>query len=237
MTKREFIVSAMQVDANHNLRLADALEMYQDVAVLNVEELGVGMNKILHDFGYMWVVTRMYMECYGTANNEDKVEVFTYPSEIRGGFAFQRQSGINDKDGKPLFRICSTWILMDHDTHRMVLRPQLPYYAEKHEDQTPEPGKVVSEPAELAYSRVVRYSDTDINNHLNNVKYIDLIVDLFDVEFFKTNIISSMLMNYEKEVRCGERIDIYCSKDKTFVEGRVGNDIVFKCKMTFKENA
>ena len=235
MTKVKYVVDAMKVDANFNLRLNDALKLYQDVATKNVEELGCGMDKILEEYGYMWVVTRMYLEFYKAPKYLDEIYVSTYPYTVRGGFSFMRQAEIDDKDNKPLLKISSSWILMDHLTHRMVLRPQIGMHEESHDGALPEPGKVVKEESSLLYSRKVRYCDCDINNHLNNVRYIDMIIDIFDVEFYKENMIETMLMNYEKEVKCGETIDIYVSDDKSYVEGRVGESTVFQCKMTFKK--
>ena len=234
MTKEKHIVDSMMVDANLNLRLNSALTVYQDVAVHNVDELGLGMDKLLNEYGYMWVVTRMYLEFYKCPKYLEEINVSTYPSSLRGGFAFMRQAEIADLNDNPYIKISSTWILMDHATHRMVIKPKVPDFQESHPNPLPEPGKINKEEADLVYTRTVRYCDCDLNNHLNNVRYVDIILDLFDADFFKEKMIATMLINYEKEVRCGETIEVFANADRTYVEGIVNGNSVFKCKLTFK---
>ncbi len=235
MRKEKHIVDSMMVDANLNLKLNTALNMYQDVAVRNVDDLGLGMDRLLNEYGYMWVVTRMYLEFYKCPKYLEEIYVSTYPSSLRGGFAFMRQAEIADLNDNPYIKISSTWVLMDHATHRMVVRPKVPDFHEEHPNALKEPDKVNKEEASLVYSRTIRYCDCDLNNHLNNVRYVDMILDLFDAEFFKKKMIATLLLNYEKEVRCGEKIDVFANVDKTYVEGVVNGNSVFKAKLTFKD--
>ena len=193
------------------------------------------MDTLLHKYGYMWVVTRMYLEFYKVPKYLDKVSVYTYPSKVRGGFSFTRIAGIDDENGNPLLKINSTWILMEHDTHKMVLRPSIPLFNETHDGELPDPGRVNKEEAKYLYSRTVRYCDCDLNDHLNNVRYVDMILDVFDNEFHKTKMISTMLLNYEREVKEGEIMDIYVSEDRSYIEGRVGEVTSFQAKLTFSK--
>ena len=120
MTKEKRIVDSMSVDANLNLRLNSALTMYQDVAVHNGDELGVGMDRLLHEFGYMWVVTRMYLEFYKCPKYLEEIYVSTYPSSLKGGFAFMRQAELADLNDNPYKQV-------------NTLNPFLPKYNLKYE--------------------------------------------------------------------------------------------------------
>ena len=55
----------------------------------------------------------------------------------------------------------------------------------------------------------VRYSDIDINGHLNSVKYVEHFVDLFDMEQFRTGDIRRFEINYVSEARFGTPLRLY----------------------------
>ncbi len=233
ITKIKHSVASMEVDKNFQLKFSNACSLYQDAAVLNVDQLGVGMDYLLKTYNYCWVVTRVYIEFYKVAKYHDELEIGTYAANIRGGFSFSRQAFINDKDGKPVMKFSSDWILLDYTSRKMVLRPQIKYVHEEHEGALPDPTRVIREDAKLLYSRMIHYSDCDLNNHLNNNRYIDMIQDVFDADWYGENMIKTLTLNFEKEVRSGETVDVYVNDDKTYVEGRVGDTCVFRAKLSY----
>ena len=233
MTEMKHIIQPLEVDKNFLLRFANACSLYQDCAVKNVDELGLGMDQLLKTYNYCWVVTRVYIEYYKVPKHKDEVLIGTYPAKVRGGFSFSRQAFIKDKNDDYVMKFSSDWILLDFTSRRMVLRPQIPYIHEEHEGAVADPQRVVKEDAKFLYSRMIHYSDCDLNNHLNNNRYIDMIQDCFDADFFEHTMIRTCQLNFEKEVRCGEVINVNVSEDKSYIEGMVGNNSVFKAKLTF----
>lgn len=232
MTEIKRIVDPMEVDKNFQVRFSNVCSMYQDAAVINVDELGLGMETLLEKYNYCWVVTRVYIEYYKVPKNKQPVTIGTYPAKIRGGFSFSRQAYIKNDKGEYIMKFSSDWILLDFSTRRMVLRPQIPYIHEEHEGELPDPTRVVKEEAKLLYSRMIHYSDCDMNNHLNNNRYIDMIQDVFDADFYEKYMIKTCTVNFEREVHSGETIDVYVSDDKTYIEGKVGDASAFKAKIS-----
>ncbi|NLJ78444.1 MAG: hypothetical protein GX329_03705 [Tissierellia bacterium] len=62
---------------------------------------------------------------------------------------------------------------------------------------------------ELSYRRRVGYSDIDINRHLNNCKYVDFMMDSFELEEHEKYHVKSIEVNYSKEALPGDTIAIY----------------------------
>jgi acyl-ACP thioesterase len=87
----------------------------------------------------------------------------------------------------------------------------------------------------------VGYSDIDINEHLNNAKYIDYIMDCFSLKLHKKYNISSIQIDYLHEALPGEIIQLYTDtaglKDNfVYIEGINENtsSTIFKAQITIE---
>jgi acyl-ACP thioesterase len=90
---------------------------------------------------------------------------------------------------------------------------------------------------ECTYTKKVTYSDYDHYFHVNNTKYADFVLDVFDVDELKNKYISSAQMTYVKQCKCGEDINFYKSfvDGKWIVEGKVGDEIRVQFMVNFNE--
>ena len=55
----------------------------------------------------------------------------------------------------------------------------------------------------------VRYSDLDINGHLNSIKYMEHLLNMFDIEMYKTKEISRFEIAYLSEGRYGMNLMLH----------------------------
>ena len=60
-----------------------------------------------------------------------------------------------------------------------------------------------------AMNYTVKYSDLDINGHLNSIKYMEAMLDLFDIETYRTRSIARFEIAFLAEGRYGMRLDLY----------------------------
>ena len=231
MRKEEYFIASSYCDPNLKLKYPTFLRIFQDVADRNSEDIGSG-KEVTMNKGMLWVLLRTYVEFDEMPNFLDKVTFYSYPSGFKGKTFFNRQGGMI-KDGKPVIRLSSTWCLIDKDTRKLIFNPNLPLVSEESELTIKDPDKIEKEPTSYIESRIARYSDGDLNGHLNNVKYVDWILDTHEPEFYKKNVLKTLLINYESEVRLGEKLDIYANNELTYFEGRVGDKLSFNAKLTF----
>jgi acyl-ACP thioesterase len=58
-------------------------------------------------------------------------------------------------------------------------------------------------------SRTVRFTDLDVNGHMNNCRYLDWIDDLLPSGFHKHHQIREFSLCYLSEIREGETLDLH----------------------------
>jgi acyl-ACP thioesterase len=90
---------------------------------------------------------------------------------------------------------------------------------------------------ETAAEFVVKYSDVDINKHLNSMKYIEHFVDVFEIEMFREKEIRRIEINYVSEGKYGTKLEILKreeSDDVFVLEMRDGETNVCSAKVIWK---
>ena len=104
------------------------------------------------------------------------------------------------------------------------------------DEDLPMPGKVTFDNLSKIEDRSVRYNDIDLNGHLNNTKYIDYIIDTHDINFYKKYRVNEILINYEKEIKNGDRVAIFTDGNMPeIIVGDVENTHSFVAKITYAE--
>ena len=85
---------------------------------------------------------------------------------------------------------------------------------------------------------VTKYSDIDINGHVNSIKYIEHILDLFPLSFYREHRIRRFEMAYVAESYYGDTLSFYREQvgDNEYdVEVRKnGTDVVVRSKVVFR---
>ncbi|MGM9759047.1 MAG: acyl-[acyl-carrier-protein] thioesterase [Parabacteroides sp.] len=157
-----------------------------------------------------WVLSRMAIEVNHYPASSGEVTVYTWVDEVNRLFTsrcFEMQ-----RDGKPFGYARSIWAAIDLESRRPTPLDEAglaPYLSDRPCPIT-KPGKIMpveakSEP--LPY--LVKYSDLDINGHLNSIKYIEHLLDLFDIELFRTRRVSRFEIAYQSEGRYGMLLDLH----------------------------
>lgn len=233
MTENKFNVLSSMVDLTRCLSIPSIFRLFQDNAMLDADKIGGGKDKTL-DRDWLWIFTRVFIEIDDLPTYHSIANFITYPNGSKSGFLFYRQALITSNE-KVLVKISSQWTLIDAKTRKLVVKSNLPYVDEKTIYKPLDlPNKVISQQSKFLYSRIIRYSDCDLNYHLNNVKYIEFIVDINSNSFYKDYRIHHLLINFKHEVHDGEQIDIYVNDEKTYVEGKVNNVTCFEATLDYK---
>ena len=63
--------------------------------------------------------------------------------------------------------------------------------------------------AKLVRSIDTYYNDVDVNGHINSVKYIEHILDLFDIDYYKSHFLQRFEIAYVAESHQGDRLNFY----------------------------
>ena len=237
MYEKKYHLGTSEVDANFKLRLSSLFLMMQDVATEHAEIVGVGFSETVEK-GQFWVIIRYSVSIDKYPEYLEDIIVRTYPGDDKK-FIFPRYFEVEDSHGNIVVRASSTWCVLNKKERSVVLDPfngkVLP--CEHRDGEEPLPSKILPKEKHLVEERKVRYSETDLNAHLNNTKYIDYILDMHDAEFYKENHISHITINYEKEILAGDVVSLYSDgKNPEYINGSVGDKNIFHAEVIYKKN-
>ena len=234
MYKEKFVVQKDEVDSFGEIKISKLMWHMQNVAGEHAIKLKIDRDILMKD-NNIWVVVRYDMKINRLPKLKEKYVITTHPGETKG-FMFPRFFQVYDKHGNLLVNISSTWVVVNFDTRRIILRPfkdiNLPVEHDPNDLEVP--SKVNEEATNLLYKRLTKESELDINIHINNTFYYDYILEIHDAEFYKENKVSRILLNYEKEITHPSEIEIYSNKNNPeVIIGKVDGNPSFLAKVEF----
>lgn len=208
----DYIIGYRDVDFNKNLRLSALFGYFQDTASMNVERLGIGVDTIAEKYSVAWVLTKILVEINRIPVWNEKITVETWPHEPKK-YEFDRDFRVRDEEGNIIVSAISNWVLLDINTREIkksdiISYPAISFIEERAIDSRIRKIKPSGQ-LEAVYRKVIGYSDTDVNGHINNAKYIDYIMDCFSMEAHKKHKVKSIQVNYIKEVFPGDALILF----------------------------
>ena len=100
------------------------------------------------------------------------------------------------------------------------------------------PAKVKMPEGDISESTISpKYSDLDINNHVNNSKYIDWFCDQIPLELHARGFLSEISVSYSREIRSGSTVKLAFSRngDQFRLAGKEDDQVCFMVNATWKE--
>lgn len=175
--ERELLLGSEHVDCFRRLRTSTLFELLQTLSIRHTEELGMGRDKTL-DRGLLWVIARQYVVIERMPVYDERITLRSWPGETMR-VLFPRYYEIASEAGETLVRGSAVWSLMDAETRTTAFPDEygieiagvetgreLPYLTKVKATGTPN-----------AFDFVVPYSYVDLNGHMNNTRYFDLVED------------------------------------------------------------
>ena len=103
----------------------------------------------------------------------------------------------------------TVWAIVDLESRHLLLPKKVGIsFPSQDTGFTEQLRAIVPEDMQPCFARTVRYSDTDVNRHLNNVKAVDILSDAFGLEPNENRWVSGLQVNYLAENRCGTELTI-----------------------------
>lgn len=214
----KFKVTATMADATGKMGVVGILSLLQDVATIHSREMGADGPTLLKESNAYWVVTKTRVEITRLPAILEEVVAETWPHSPKG-VKCGRSHVVRTADGELLFKAYSEWAVLDADTHA-VRRPSTTCMPGEGEYISDPPALEVrflrlrpeSDPEKLAYSRPVRYTDLDLSNHVNNVRYAAILLDGAD-EASLSRTPSALEIHYGREAHLGHLMTVTCDTD------------------------
>jgi medium-chain acyl-[acyl-carrier-protein] hydrolase len=162
-----------------------------------------------------WVLSRLAIEMDEMPLQYTKFYVETWIESAMRYFT-NRNFRVVGEDGKVFGYGKSIWAMIDTDTRQPqnimeIHDGAINNYIEK--DKICPIDKLsrvqMDDRAELIRTIDTHYTDVDVNGHINSVKYIEHVLDLFDIEWYRNHPIKRFDIAYVAESHCGDKLRFY----------------------------
>lgn len=202
------LVRSSDCDRFGRLTPLSVLVAMQEAAGEHSHYLGMGREALLKE-NAIWILTRSEMRLLKQPVYLDKLTVRTFPGAPRR-LLFPRYFRFINEEGETAITASSYWALMDVSTLSMVLPEGIAGKMPDNSDLTPPmppPGAArLSSGEEQLIPYTPRFSDLDLNGHVNNTRCAGWAADLMGEGTLRRTPIASLTVNYNREIRGQDEI-------------------------------
>lgn len=218
-----FLISSTDTDASYECRPSALFVYLQRAITEHSQAVGTSRDDMLEKYNCYWMVLRIWVRL-----NRPVIwgETLTVQVTVRKpvGTRIYRDCDLyigNEHVGEA----ATMWVLANRMTKRPILLENLPEFP----TENIETAKSITlsritfpEYMELHDRRKLYYSDTDINGHINNTRYVDLACDAAELDKRPHGVfMQEILISYVNECFAGEELEIYRGKanNQLFIHG------------------
>ena len=224
--KEDFSIRSYETDCTGKFRISSLFNYFQEIAGNHVVALGIGY-EVLKKLGYVWFLSRARVRVRRLPGWGDRGTVETW-HVTTDGLIYIRDFRLKDDSGNILLDASTGWLLVDTETFRPhpanVLPIPLP--VNDHGRALDEPLRKLLPARDMkpAYERSVRLSDLDVNQHVNNARYLEWIFDCYDDAHVRSRVLSFLQVNYVGETTLGDTVALSRGEDAStpgvdYIEG------------------
>lgn len=201
-------IRSYESDASGRLSILSVCNFLQDSASRHAERLGVSVHRLRSE-DYTWVLSRLLLKMDSYPGSGETVRVVTWPSGGERLFAL-RDFCLMDSTGRHLGAAVSAWLVIDTRKRRPVriepflvkLNPIIGPHALPFDLD-----KLPSLSGDAERSRYpVRFRDLDVNQHANNVSYIEWIIESLPRQTYEQGVLTTLEVNFLGEAVAGDTI-------------------------------
>ena len=237
----QFVAEPFHVDFTGRLTMGVLGNHLLNCAGFHASERGFGIAEI-NENHYTWVLSRLAIELEDMPRQYEDFSINTWIENVYRLFT-DRNFELQDKNGKTIGYARSVWAMISMETRKpadliTLHGNNLGQYVSDRECPIDKPGRIkvsVDAPVEEYQTR---YSDIDINGHVNSIKYIEHTLDLFPMDTFKEKQVKRFEMAYVAESYYGDVLSFYLeekNENEYDIEVKKNNqEVVVRSKVIFK---
>jgi acyl-ACP thioesterase len=201
-----FIVRASEVGAGGQITLPALCSLFQEVAGNHALKLNFDITQ-LHEKDMTWVLHRMDIKMDRYPNWREKITVETWPAAGDALRAY-RNYRIMDEDENQIGACLSYWMMLNLKTRKPTRIPQevldLSLTDMEHVMPVKDDRMKPFEETDIKKKFAVRKSDLDMNDHVNNTRFVDWLMETYDEE--KAYLVKNIDILFLHESRAGDII-------------------------------
>jgi acyl-ACP thioesterase len=214
---KEYEIHYYQIDKEQKATALALVNLLEDTALSHSQAIGLGMEE-LKSKGIVWLLNSWNIIIDKYPKWHDRISIESWPSH-RERFYATTESFIKDVNGVIIVRASILWILVSIERKRPIRIPLefSELYGMELEKAIDYPFNRIEEVVapEMEGNYLVRRSDIDTNQHVNNSRYIEWALEQVPAHIYEHYRLHSLEVKYKKEAMPGSRINSCC---KTYIE-------------------
>lgn len=235
-----FVAEPFHVDFSGRLTMGVLGNHLLNCAGFHATDRGFGIATLNED-NYTWVLSRLAIELDEMPYQYEDFTIQTWVENVYRLFT-DRNFAILNKDGRKIGYARSVWAMINLNTRKpadlLALHGgSIVDYVTDELCPIEKPSRIKVATDQSSAKLTARYSDIDINGHVNSIRYIEHILDLFPIELYKERRIRRFEMAYVAESYYGDELSFFqeeAEKNEYHVEVKKnGSEVVCRAKIKF----
>lgn len=235
--KYQFLSEPFHCDFSARLFMSHLGNHMLNAADFHSNDRGFGMH-FLNTINKTWVLSRLAIEMEEMPPMYTKFYIDTWVESAMRFFTNRNFKVYDVEDPNRVFGYGrSVWAMIDTESRQptdilAVNDGAINDYIEKEKPCPIEKGGRVKmdDQAELVRTIDTNYSDVDINGHINSIKYIEHVLDLWPLDWYRRHQIRRLEIAYVAEAHAGDQLSFYREQDAP-AAGADGQSTVFNIRI------
>ena len=227
-------MTVMNADADFRslLKPSALLRYVEQVSADHARTFGM-TDQFFKDHGIAFLVGKQALKFDRVPQRAEKLTLLTRAEASRRG-SVKRITTVTDAEGKQVAMVDCRWIVVSLAENRILREPGWTvdgFWNETVEGELPLQLHKCREGLTSAGEWTVRYSQCDLNGHLNNAFYLDLVCDALPLDVVRKGPVTFASINSHREVPMGETVEVFYapSAEGWYIIGKHNGQTSFEC--------
>lgn len=230
-----------RTDGDHlgNVKLGALLRYAQQVATAHAEAVGLD-DALYRKTHTAYVLAKLALHIERLPRVDEELTLLTQPENCKRAVN-KRITHFYDASGAEAAVMDSRWVLIDTEK-RIILRKHPEQFNDQWAADVPfelpiKLPRIAPEDCEVLGEQQAVYSRCDMNGHLNNTRYADIVCDAVPWEVWNTAQIRDFTISYHREVPRGECFTLRRARpaeDTFYFDGEREGKSAFEAQLIFK---
>lgn len=215
------------------------MQLFQEAAGNHAQHLGAGYSALVEE-KLFWALSRIRVEILRMPKWGDEIHIETWPCRLVGPF-FRRDFIFYNDHNEVICRGVSGWLLISTENMRPQradrLSFELPFNQGKYALES-FPDRINGKAELPVFSKKILYNEIDVNNHVNNTRYLDWVMDCFDSNFYLAHELKSFSLEFLSEMHWGDEVELMSGEEGSSIHIQAVNlqsgKVAFKADLEWK---
>jgi acyl-ACP thioesterase len=216
-------ITSYLVDFKQRLTPVSLLCFLQESAWKHAQSRGFGWHDLAQRQEF-WILAKIHAIIHRIPEWRETIRLETWGKQPELLTAF-RDFELFDSNNSSVISATSSWHILDMQQHKPVSMEsflgKFPIDPDRHAiEHKPEKLRLPNVDAITGKSFAIKPSDIDMNQHVNNTRYVQWATDCIPFEFQQTHLLNEINVNFVSESRIGEEcyIETYQEANNLFLQ-------------------